>query len=452
MNKPGTSCLKTSTMGAVAIAWALATVGALALWQKAPPFIDASYGVGHQPFELLGLFLSLIALAVGWSLLPKGERNDAGSVVTVMLWLLPVFAAIHQVSEYATPSWDWKCYVGGAEALIAGTSPYNECYLYPPLVAQVMAGSYPLFAAVGEFLALNSPKHWMVVFIFWHSAQVLMVGLSVYLLHRLARRHGASSLVSAAIVAAVLVVCTPLERTIRHNQVNLIVLNLMMLAMDRATVRAGVSGALVALAAHVKLLPLVLLAPFAMARRLRFVAGIVVGFCVIALAQGVATGTGSLWVEFLGYGPQFVSGEYFRDNSFTGLVFNTVRVPVDLAGGTIKGWQNPLRAIGLAVSLLVSGAVFHRLRASRDPDQLVAVGMATMLLISPIAWEHHYVWALPLGVLCAVRHGRGRPLLVVIASLLVFALPTFDVFPLSYHRLCGLLLLLRVSLAHKEQD
>ena len=451
MENQGTTCLRVPAMATLGAMWALVTFAAIALWQKAPPFIDASYGSGHQPFELLGMFLSLLILGFATFYVWNRNQREPKSIATVGLWVLPVFAAVHQVSEYATPSWDWKCYVGGAEALMTGSSPYVDCYLYPPLVAQVMAGAYPSFAWVGEFLALSSPKHWMLVFFVWHSFQVLMVALLVYLLNRLVLRQGLDAFIAAAVVAALLVVCTPLERTIRHNQVNLVVLNAILLGVDRSHVRPAVSGMLIAIASHIKLLPVAVFAPFMMARKWRVVLPGLVAVVAIAVAQVMFATPSTMWAEFFVQGPQFVSGEYFRDNSFTGFVFNAVRVPVDLMGGSIRGWQEPLRLIGAAVSLGVAAVVFLRLRERDEPDDLGALGMALMLLLSPVAWEHHYVWALPLLALTAARKGRQHPLSVGVCVLLICGLPTFDVFPLSYHRLVGLLLLIRLELVQGTQ-
>lgn len=444
MEPLGSTPLHARAMAAIGLCWAVLTVAAIALWQKAPAFVDATYGGSHQPFELLGMFLSL--MAVGFAVAWMGARTerDAATVGVIGLAVLPVFNAIHQVSEYATPSWDWKCYVGGAEAVLAGTSPYTDCYLYPPFVAEFMAGAYPAFAALGEFLSLNSPKHWMLVFFVWHSFQVLMVALAVYLLFRLLRRQACEPLVAAAVVAILLVVCTPLERTIRHNQVNMVVLNLMLLAIDRARARPLTAGALVGIATHIKLLPLLVLVPMATARRYRVVLAGVAVTAAIALYQVLHSVPSTLWQEFFAHGPQFVSGEYFRDNSFTGLIFNTIRVPIDTMGGTIVGLEEPLRIIGTVVSLTVGGAVLYLNRDCKDTDQAGAVGLATMLLVTPVAWEHHYVWSLPLLALLAGREWRNRPVIVGLVVALICGLPTFDVYPVSYHRLVALLAALRV--------
>jgi hypothetical protein len=64
-----------------------------------------------------------------------------------------------------------------------------------------------------------------------------------------------------------------------------------------------------------------------------------------------------------------------------------------------------------------------------------------MLLLSPLVWEHHYVIAVPMAIWAIALYGASMPWQIGTAVLLIFVPPTFDVFPFSYHRLAGLLLL-----------
>jgi hypothetical protein len=440
MKEPGRDCLPVPLMLGVALMWLLATLSAVLLWHWAPPIIDASYGTGHQPFEILGLTLSIAAIGSVALFVKRRTPNDW---IVSGLWLLPVMAVIHQVSEYATPSWDWRCYVGAAEAVAAGLSPYSDCYIYPPGFAAALSAIYPVFEQLGETIGFSGPKQWMLVFFFWHSGQVLMVALTAFLLHRLARREGLSGWLAVLLIAGLLVVNAPLDRTIRHNQVNLIVLNLILLGLDRLRGRPAAAGALIGLAAHIKLLPAVLVVGLAIERRWRAVVGLGAAALGIFLVQlSIGDGVG-LWAEFFATAPQFVQGEYFRDNSLTGLMFNLVRVPIDLAGGNIVGFAKPLRVLGMVASLAVVTWLSSGIRSDPDPDRLGAQCMGLMLLVSPVAWEHHFVWALPLAVVAVARAGTQQPGRVALGAFLIFCLPTFDVFPLSYHRLAGLILLMR---------
>ena len=74
-----------------------------------------------------------------------------------------------------------------------------------------------------------------------------------------------------------------------------------------------------------------------------------------------------------------------------------------------------------------------------------ADALAFSLLISQSVWEHHFLFALPLVILAVATRWRERPLAVAVSVFLVLGMPTFDLFPLSYHRAAGLIGLLVVT-------
>jgi len=69
--------------------------------------------------------------------------------------------------------------------------------------------------------------------------------------------------------------------------------------------------------------------------------------------------------------------------------------------------------------------------------------LALALIASPVVWEHHYLLAMPIVIWGAARARTDRQWWCIgISSFLMFVLPTFDIYPFSYHRLAGLLLLM----------
>jgi len=64
------------------------------------------------------------------------------------------------------------------------------------------------------------------------------------------------------------------------------------------------------------------------------------------------------------------------------------------------------------------------------------------ILITPSAWDHHYVIALPLALWAIALSGRDQPGWVGIAIVCIFMLPPFDIFPFSYLRMLGVIALL----------
>lgn len=63
----------------------------------------------------------------------------------------------------------------------------------------------------------------------------------------------------------------------------------------------------------------------------------------------------------------------------------------------------------MLVLLVIAASALAIRRLGRHGDQFsaVCVGAVVMLLISPISWEHHWVWVLPL-MLALVPHRRAQ--------------------------------------------
>jgi len=78
-----------------------------------------------------------------------------------------------------------------------------------------------------------------------------------------------------------------------------------------------------------------------------------------------------------------------------------------------------------------------------------------MLLASPLIWEHHFVmWMLTMPVVAAsLKHPREWWLLLPV-YVFCFLMPTYDIYPLSYLRLLGMILIviLLSILAARDDD
>jgi alpha-1,2-mannosyltransferase len=150
-------------------------------------------------------------------------------------------------------------------------------------------------------------------------------------------------------------------------------------------------GTLIGLAAAVKLTPAVFILYLVVTRRRRPAA--------TALGTALVASAGAFLIA------SAASVEYWRR-----LVFAERRI-----GSIAFVWNQSLRG---SVARLASGSDGHRLvwifaaavvlpaglwvaaRAKRHGDELLGVGIAALtgLLVSPISWNHHWVWALPVAV------------------------------------------------------
>ncbi|MFH1463949.1 MAG: glycosyltransferase 87 family protein [Pseudomonadota bacterium] len=428
-----------------ALGWVLAVVFSLLGWQLAGRCVGSTYGADYVPFELLGGALGALVLGLAALWLRGREVRDAATLAPLAVVVAACLQVVFLVSEYSQASWDWRCYVQAAWAVGAGAEPYQDCYLYPPLLAELLALAHRPWAAFLEAFPLPGVKAWGLVYFTWRALQVPLVAGVALLLLRLGRRWGLGPLEAPAVVAALLLVDSPLIRTLRHDQPNLAVLLLVLVAMEAVVRRPALAGLALALAGHLKALPLALALPWALARRGRALAW-TAGFGALLILPVTLFGRHLPWLwEWVAVGRSVAWGEHFRDNGVFAVAINLLRVPLGEAAPDVAA----LRLVGSVAALVVGALLLWRLWCrQREPapeDERLTDGMcdaiALTLLATPVVWEHHYLLAVPLLLRAWARH-PGRRAQVLAAAALMLALPTFDLFLLSWHRLAGLVLLL----------
>ena len=442
---PGPRCEGRHLVALGALGWWLALLLPLIAWRLGGRAVGSTYGPAYAPFELLGGALGalVLGLAVLWS---RGrDLRDPATIAPVATVVAAALQAVFLVSEYSQASWDWQCYAKAGRAVLDEAPLYQDCYLYPPLLAEGLALLHRPWAALLATFPLEGVGAWGLVYYTWRAAQVPLVAGVAVLLLRLAHRWGLGPLEGPAVVAALLLVDNPLIRTLRHDQPNLAVLLLVLVALETVVRRPALAGLVLALAGHLKALPLALALPWVLERRGRALAwtagvGILLALPVTAFGRHLPW----LW-EWIAVGRRVAWGEHLRDNGVFAVAINLVRVPL----GEVAPGVEVLRLLGQAAVLAVGALVLWRLwRRHREPgpeEERLTDGMcdavALTLLATPVVWEHHFVLAVPL-LLRAWARGPGRRSLVLLAGALMLALPTFDLFLLSWHRLVGLLLLL----------
>jgi alpha-1,2-mannosyltransferase len=91
------------------------------------------------------------------------------------------------------------------------------------------------------------------------------------------------------------------------------------------------------------------------------------------------------------------------------------------------GLTNPARVVlWLALSLLAAALAVTGIRAALKTNQVtraLLLNAAAGLLISPISWSHHWVWAAPALLTClttTANHNRLRPLAFAVPAVLTF--------------------------------
>ncbi len=446
-------------LGLAAVA-AVAIVAPLGLWRWQPAFIARTYSRSYQVFELFGFSASAAFVAVAIALLRQRRERALPLVALGAVW----FHALGILIEGSQPAWDWGCYQDAANAILSGANPYGRGYLYPPLLSQALAFAFRgIGRAVPGLAGHESASIWHLVFYLYQCLQFALVIAAFGLTWRLTRRMGLPTAVAWIVVPALFVLDSPLQRTLKHDQVNLWVLVCVLGGLLSLVRRPALSGLLVAFGAHLKLVPIVVVAPWTLARSWRVLLGSLAGVLAILAIQTSGFRDWTPWREFHEASSTFRWVHAFRDNSLAGLIQGVVHVT---RGG---GWIEQrgagflvVYAVGAAAMLgWMTARFLRRERAARTAGREDAGGgnaalwlrlaghtadaLALTLVLAPVSWEHHYVLAIPIAAWAIAGIGRERPWAVGLAIAMVLAVPTFDVFPFSLHRLAGLLLLLALT-------
>jgi alpha-1,2-mannosyltransferase len=202
----------------------------------------------------------------------------------------------------------------------------------------------------------------------------------------------------------------PVRNTLAYGQINVILMALV--ALDcLASAPRWPRGALVGLAAAVKLTPAGFVLYFLLRRDYR-AAGTAAG------AFAAATGAGFLldWHDSVRYWTQtvFATGRIgnpaYAANQSVEAVLARAGLDPHTPAGTVT-WL----ALSIVVLLVACRGMRNALAAGNDCWAL-SVNAFAVLLISPISWSHHWVWVAPAVLTLAVLGHRHRPRLPLVAA------------------------------------
>ena len=315
----------------------------------------------------------------------------------------------------SNPGWmyDANVYREGAQAVLSGHDLYNNLH---------RAGfTYTPFAALA-FVPL-APLATSVMGVLWTTVSMVCLELSIWLCVGwigIARKGLRVGITAAACLAAIWL--DPVSSTLLLGQVNLV---LMLLVLVDCWLPDGNrwKGIGVGVAASIKLLPAFFILYFLVTRRLRaaalaaatFAATVAVGF--VALPKDSIKYWGGTVLESSRVGdPQNP-----RSQSLQSLLVRWLHTSQDI------------RPAWLVLSLaIVIAALTIAVWANGKGDQLLAVCTcaAATLLISPITWQHHWVWVVPFLLWLAPQAWRSRSRLLWIAA--AVALTEFYVRPYQW--------------------
>jgi hypothetical protein len=340
-------------------------------------------------------------------------------------------------------TWDFGCYflagkmIGGAGNIYNSTLLEGHRYLYSPALATLFSIVHLLPAGWQFELAYwgwSIINYWLVMLFFL----LLVASLRVY--------NITTPWLWPAAAGAVMV-NVPLQRTLIYSQANLAVACLILGGLLLYRKRPAGAGGMLAGAALLKSSPALLLLPVIIEKRWKTIIGFIAAGMLLIAASIALVGT-QPWLDFLASYRNLYSHAVYRDNSIQSLIFSLSRLPRLTAGqntfllllAQALAWLAAIWFIGLALR-----AKYRRVLLSDAKESFFEAALpfflVAMLVASPYLWEHHWVMAqLAFCLLVARSIGTRYLTPALICYALVFLIPTFDVFLLSYHRLAGLIL------------
>ncbi|MGD7787375.1 glycosyltransferase 87 family protein [Propionibacteriaceae bacterium Y1700] len=308
----------------------------------------------------------------------------------VALAILPLVIRGGSYAPWAPQTTDLEVYVYAAADLLAGKdvyqtqSPLGLWFIYPPIAAILMI---PL--VVGPYVV-------------W---QVIWTALLVLAQNSVLKRCGVPRGWKLVLVSMALIIAMePIRTTLGYGQVNTLLMFLVIadLLPDRPGEKRLIPrGALIGLAASIKLTPLLFLVFLGLLGRFRavvvgtltFIALTVIG--AVFMWQGtVEFFTGLLGGDTKTSGPQYVGNQ------------SLVGVSARLLGETTTA-----TLVGLGVAAVVAlASVLVAVHWWRRGEKVFAVGLCGVAtcLASPLSWTHHWVWIVPLGIACLTSNELPR--------------------------------------------
>ncbi|MCK4324051.1 MAG: DUF2029 domain-containing protein, partial [Armatimonadetes bacterium] len=279
----------------------------------------------------------------------------------------------------------------------------------------------------------------------------------------LARKLGLGPVAASVALFGLLVINNVLLDMLKWDQVNLWMTSVILLAVLLVRDRPFLSGLTIALGAHVKLYPLVMLVPWSLARQWKALLGAVAGAAAIMVSLASWGHDWGIWRGFISQRLYPVSEEAFGNltlHNLPGLVIKPLGLAIQrdpLLCQTIDSWTKGLMLAAIIVWFALRFLQRERIhaRCTEECGSETQKGwwltyrfcghamdsVALALLISPTVWIHHYVLAIPIAIWAIATCAYKYPWYVGAAIFLTQCLPTSAVFLFSYHRVVGLLMM-----------
>jgi alpha-1,2-mannosyltransferase len=335
---------------------------------------------------------ALTATAMGGQRMPDWMIAVGVVVFAVSVAALAVFEAVSagQRSMLDLQIYRWAGVLARHAGDLYGSRfpHYHLGFTYPPMAALV-------FAALSA-VPMSALK-WLVTV----AGIASLVGTLWLTWGALGYRRSAGRIGATLAAAGVGLWLLPVQQTLGFGQVNLILM-LIIVADLRLPDSARAKGIGVGLAAGFKLTPLIFIGYLLLTGRIR-AAG-------VALATFAVTIGGSL-VLLPAQSQRFWFGGLFVDSDRTGNNAYVGNQSLHGALARLLGGVSAAQPYWLASSVVVGiVGLLLAARAARRRQEMIGILTCALtgLLISPVSWSHHWVWAAPALVVAADMAIRAR--------------------------------------------
>ena len=292
---------------------------------------------------------------------------------------------------------DLRVYLGGArQALSHSGRLYDWTYAghpgikftYPPFAALLFAAgiALPFTALMGLVTGIS----------------LLALGVTVAIAFRELGWRGARRLGASLLVAGLALWTEPAQRALFLGQVEIVLMAVVTWDLCQPDGRR-LKGAATGLAAGIKLVPLLFIVYLLLTGRFRQGAVATAVFAVTVVAGCAAFPPASVtwWL-----GGDFVQAG--RTGFVGGQQNQSLRGALTRLAGSVNGAQPAwlIAAVAVALAGLAAAVLLHR--RGQAFAGLMACAL-TALLVSPVSWDHHWVWLAPgLALLIDAGHRAGR--------------------------------------------
>jgi alpha-1,2-mannosyltransferase len=325
---------------------------------------------------------------IPWASHRGSTRLVIGGAVACGVALVLYAVSMHTHPEHMELNWfDFRVYWDGGQ--VARHSPGR---LYAWRLGPEVRFTYTPFAAV-LFSVLSlvpwTAARWLMT---GASAAALLLTISMTLCQL--GWQGRRRLGAVLLFGAVAFWFQPVQRAMHLGQIELILMALIVWDLSQPS-RRWWRGAGIGLAAGIKLVPLVFIPYLLLTGRFRQA-----GVAIAVLAGTVIAGFGVLpkasrqwWLTgyFLGAG---------RTGGVASLANQSLRGLLARLAGSVPAAAPGSLVVAILVGVIgvLGAAVFYQ---SGRPVHGWALCALTGLLVSPISWDHHWVWMVPVLVLLA---------------------------------------------------